>query len=452
MNLIELLKSQVSDHVISSLSQKAGVTEDQVKTGFSAGIPAVLAGIMKNGTGSDSGFLGNIVPGLTGAHAESKPEDLLSGSDDSLLDKGKSLLGGLFGHDTGTVTNALSNSTGLSAEKSSGLLAMIAPLVIGFITKTMTSKGWNFSELLGKIFESKSEIAAALPNGLSDSLGLASLSLPHVDIPKAEVPKVDIPKVEVPKVDLPKAPPLNYGAVHEPKSGGSFLRWLIPLLIIIIGAWWIMSRSGCNKSTVGNATDSLSSKVDSMGSKIDSAGSAMKAGAAAMGSTVAGKLNEAGDFVRDLGAKTTKKLPDGTEISIGENSVESRLIAFIEDKNKPVDKTTWFTFDRLYFETGKSTLKPESQEQLKNMVAILKAYPDVNLKLGGYTDNTGDAAINKKISNERANAAMQELIKLGVDAKRLEAEGYGAEHPIASNDTADGKAQNRRIDIRVTKK
>jgi len=445
MNLIELLKNEVSDNVVSSLSQKAGVTEDQVKTGFSAGIPAVLAGIMKNGIGSDSGFLGKILPGLTGT--ESKTEDLLSGNDDSLLEKGKSLLGGLFGNDTNAVTDALSSSSGLSAEKSSGLMAMIAPLVMGFITKTMAAKGWNFSDLLGKIFESKSEITAALPQGLSDSLGLASLKLP-----KVELPKVEIPKAEVPKADLPKVPPVNYGAIQEPKSGGSFLKWLIPLLIIIIGAWWIMGRSGCNKSTVGHVTDSLSSKVDSLGSKMDSAGSAMKAGADAVSSTVAGKLNEAGDFVRDLGAKISKKLPDGTEISIGENSVESRLISFIEDKSKPVDKTTWFTFDRLYFETGKSTLKAESQEQLKNMVAILKAYPDVNLKLGGYTDNTGDAAINKKISNERANAAMMELVKLGVDPKRLEAEGYGAEHPIASNDTADGKAQNRRIDIRVTKK
>ncbi|MET4142161.1 OmpA family protein [Pedobacter sp. UYP1] len=449
MNLIELLKSQVSAHVISSLSQKAGVSEDQVKTGFAAGIPAVLGGILKNGTGSDTGFLGKILPGLAGAGttAESNPEDLLNGSEDSLLDKGKSLLGGLFGNDAGAVTSSLSTSTGLSAEKSSGLMAMIAPLVIGFITKTMASKGWNFSDLLGKIFESKPEITAALPPGLSDSLGLANLSLP-----KVALPKVEIPQVEVPKVDLPKVPPVNYGTVQDTKSGGGFLKWLIPLLIIIIGAWWIMGRSGCNKSAVGSATDSLSTKVDSMGSKMDSASNAMKAGAAAVSSTISGKLNEAGDFVRDLGAKTDKKLPDGTVINIGENSVESRLIAFIEDKNKPVDKTTWFTFDRLYFETGKSTLKAESQEQLKNMVAILKAYPEVNLKLGGYTDNTGDAAINKKIANERANAAMQELVKLGVDPKRLEAEGYGAEHPIASNDTADGKAQNRRIDIRVTKK
>jgi len=457
MNLIEMLKNEVSPSVISSLSQKAGVTEDQVKTGFSAGIPAILAGILKNGAGGDSGFLSKMLSNVTNSGAVSQTEDLLSDGDDSLLEKGKSMLGGLFGNDSDALSNSVSSASGLSADKSAGLLAMIAPLVTGFIAKIMASKGWSITDLLGKIFESKAEITAALPQGLGTSLGLASITMPNVDIPKVEIPKVEVPEVEIPKVEvskveIPKVAPINYGPTDDTKSGGGFLKWLIPLLIILVGAWWIMGRSGCNKSSMSNTADSLSAKVDSMGSRIDSAGTAVTTGVGAVASVVAGKLNDAGDFVRDLGAKITKKLADGTEISIGENSVENRLISFIEDKDKAVDKTTWFTFDRLYFETGKSTLKAESQEQLKNITAILKAYPNVKLKMGGYTDNTGDAAVNKKISNERANAAVQELVKLGVDAKRLEAEGYGSEHPIASNDTPEGRAQNRRIDIRVMQK
>nr|WP_068892247.1 OmpA family protein [Pedobacter panaciterrae] len=438
MNLIEMIKNEMGSDVVSSLSQKAGVTTDQVQSGLSAGIPAVLAGILKNGASGDSGFLGKILSGVTGAG--SNPADLLNGDHDSLLEKGKSLLGGLFGKDTDAVTNAVSSSSGLSGAKTAGLMAMVVPLITGYISKLMASKGWGISDLLGKIFESKSAITAALPSGLSDSLGLANINLPKVDLPKVDIPKV---------VEMPKT---NYAGIEKPKSGGSFLRWLIPLLIILLGAWWIMGKSGCNRTKMTNMSDSLSANVDSAGAKMDSAADAMKAGAAAAVSTVTGKLNEAGDFVRDLGAKVSRKLPDGTELSIAENSVESSLISFIEDKNKPVDKTTWFTFDRLYFETGKSTLKPESQEQLKNIAAILKAYPNVQLKIGGYTDNTGDAAVNKKISTERANVAMGELVKLGVDGKRLSAEGYGQEHPVASNDTPEGRGQNRRIDVRVTQK
>ena len=131
--------------------------------------------------------------------------------------------------------------------------------------------------------------------------------------------------------------------------------------------------------------------------------------------------------------------------------VESNLITFIKSDDA-VDKTTWFDFDRLTFETGSATLKPESQEQLQNVAEILKAYPNVNVKIGGYTDNTGDAKKNVKLSGDRAVSVMKELIGMGITSSRLEAEGYGQEHPVAPNDTEEGRAQNRRISVRVTKK
>lgn len=152
-----------------------------------------------------------------------------------------------------------------------------------------------------------------------------------------------------------------------------------------------------------------------------------------------------------LGEFRLQKLTSGVELNIPEFGVENKLLTFIKS-DKPVDKTTWFDFDRLTFETGAATLKPESQEQLKNIAEILKAYPAVNIKLGGYTDNTGNAASNLKLSQDRANSVRTELEKSGVDKDRLEAEGYGQEHPVASNDTEEGRAQNRRISIRVTKK
>ncbi|MEZ0487509.1 OmpA family protein, partial [Fibrella aquatica] len=114
------------------------------------------------------------------------------------------------------------------------------------------------------------------------------------------------------------------------------------------------------------------------------------------------------------------------------------MIAFIEDSLKGVDKTTWFNFDRLLYETGRATLRPESREQLQNMAAILKAYPAVALKIGGYTDNTGNAADNKNLSQSRAESVVAELVRLGVAVTRLEAEGYGQQHPVASNKTEEG--------------
>ena len=164
-------------------------------------------------------------------------------------------------------------------------------------------------------------------------------------------------------------------------------------------------------------------------------------------------VSDAAKAVLDrLGKFLAVKLPSGVELNVPELGVERKLIAFIEDKSKPVDRETWFSFDRLDFETGSATLKPTSAEQLKNIAEIMKAYPKVALKIGGYTDNVGNADANLKLSRMRAENTMQELVKLGVDAKRLEAQGYGEKHPVADNATEEGRAKNRRIDLRVTRK
>jgi len=182
---------------------------------------------------------------------------------------------------------------------------------------------------------------------------------------------------------------------------------------------------------------------------------AVNAGPAPIPNSPVGKLNEAGDYVYEVGDITSVTLNDGSQIMIGGLSSEKKLIDDIaSDLAVSEDKTKgWITMDRLYFETGSANLRAESAQQLKNIAAILKAYPDVTIKMGGYTDNTGDAASNLKLSQERADAAKVSLEKEGVAAERIAAEGYGQEHPVCpDNGSAECKAQNRRIDIRVTKK
>ncbi len=135
---------------------------------------------------------------------------------------------------------------------------------------------------------------------------------------------------------------------------------------------------------------------------------------------------------------------------------DSRLFALNEaiktEDAKLLDKANWYTVENLYFESGSSKLKAESKTALTNLYKMLNAYNSVHVKLGGYTDNTGDSAMNVKLSNERASAARAELVKMGIDAGRIEAEGYGPLHPVCPlNSTPECKAQNRRIDVRVTK-
>ncbi len=97
-------------------------------------------------------------------------------------------------------------------------------------------------------------------------------------------------------------------------------------------------------------------------------------------------------------------------------------------------------------------LAPASQPQVRNIATIMECYPNVNLKVGGYTDNVGDPASNLKLSQARAENTAAAIVSHGVPAARVQAEGYGEQHPVASNDTAEGRQRNRRTDVRVTRK
>ncbi len=148
----------------------------------------------------------------------------------------------------------------------------------------------------------------------------------------------------------------------------------------------------------------------------------------------------------------SQKLSNGFELKGNPDGIEQSLLQFIEG-DQPVDKTTWFNFDRLTFRTGSAEIEMDkSKDQLTNIYQIMQAFPKVKLKVGGYTDNVGKEADNMKLSQARAVATVKALETMGVAKGRLEPEGYGSQHPVASNDTEEGRAQNRRIAVRVTEK
>ena len=114
----------------------------------------------------------------------------------------------------------------------------------------------------------------------------------------------------------------------------------------------------------------------------------------------------------------------------------------------PFDRETWFDFDRLNFEADSATLRPDSREQLASTAAILKAStPNVRVKIGGYTGRWGNPATNLRLSQLRASAVAAELKSLGVAANRLLTEGYGDQHPLASNIRAQGAVRGGRVAI-----
>ncbi|WP_175623450.1 sodium-translocating pyrophosphatase [Chryseobacterium schmidteae] len=166
---------------------------------------------------------------------------------------------------------------------------------------------------------------------------------------------------------------------------------------------------------------------------------------------IKGYLNEDGDFVYDTGKIQEVELEGGKKLAIGEGSQLFQMYNAIKSNDKAVlDPNNWYTLENFYFESGSSEIKKKAEAQLLNLVEIMNAYPNIRIKLGGYTDNTGNQETNIKLSNLRAQTTKLKLLELGIAGHRIETEGYGSLHPVCeANDTDECRAKNRRIDVRV---
>ncbi|MEO6489762.1 MAG: OmpA family protein [Ferruginibacter sp.] len=108
-----------------------------------------------------------------------------------------------------------------------------------------------------------------------------------------------------------------------------------------------------------------------------------------------------------------------------------------------------FVLDDCNFETGKATLQPESFTVLDELVAYLVRKDDERIELGGHTDNVGTAANNMKLSEDRANTVRAYLLMKGIDPGRVTAKGYGFSQPISDNSSPEGRALNRRTEVKI---
>jgi len=154
---------------------------------------------------------------------------------------------------------------------------------------------------------------------------------------------------------------------------------------------------------------------------------------------------------RPTARMTDLSLPGGMKVSVPEGSFNYSLNQWLAaSTDTTVPKR--FVFDNLNFETGSTKLTADSVPTVNSLVAILKAYPVVVVRLEGHTDNTGDAAANKKLSLDRAVAVKEIMITGGIADARIGTDGYGEEKPIASNDSEEGRAKNRRTELVVEKR
>jgi outer membrane protein OmpA-like peptidoglycan-associated protein len=397
--VLDTVRALVTPDVTARAASLLGESESGVSRGLGAAITAVLSALL--GKTSDSGAMRQIMslltdPSIDSVLARNIPGMLSAGglTKSPATDLGSRFLSAIFGDRLGPAASALAENAGVKSSTASTLLGLASPLVMSVLGDRVRREGLDAAGLGSLLGSQRDSILAAAPAALSGLLGLGT--------PRG----------------LPREP------IPAPSAWGGSRAWLGAALagVALLALWAWARRPGT--SEVAQAP--------------------LRPPAGQTASLSVTDLPDAALFKR--------RLASNYDLSAPANGIEKQLVVFIEDPAKGVDTATWFNFDRLLFETNSATLKPTSEEQLRNVAEILKSYPNVKVKVGGYTDNTGDPAANQKLSQDRATVVVTELVRLGIPAERLSAEGYGQQYPVADNSTEEGRAQNRRIAMRVTGK
>ena len=428
LNIIDLIKGQLGPALISQAASQLGESESGISKAISGLLPAVVGGMANNA--DQPGVLDSI----TGAASSGMLGNLLGGSTNNSLIT--TVLTAIFGDKIGGIINAISTFSGVSNNSSTSLLNMVTGATLGSVGKYAADNNLGASGVTSLLHDQKGIVSSLLPAGLSlASLGVGNM-FDGTEADKVKVTSFDQPKPE--KVEVNRGGNVHTTPTPENNNdneGGSIWKWLLPLLLLGLAGWFLWNNYNKDKTEEVVTNDNTEIVADS----------------------TPGMVNDSAMMVTPVREVTDIDL-NGKMIKGYSNGMEASMINFLKaDSYKNVDdaalKDTWYDFDNVNFKIGSATeLEAGSEGQIQNLAAILKAYPDAKIKIGGYTDMTGDAAQNKDLSQKRADFIKSELGKLGVAAQVAGAQGYGSEFAkVPATASNDERASDRKMAVRFTK-
>lgn len=413
-NLIDSVRGFLGNDVIDNASNVLGESEGNMQRAASAAMPAVLTGIMDKAGAGDAGDLLRMAKETFNSGMLSNTGHFFT--DNSLISRGTELLKGIFGDRLNNVSNMIANYAGIKSSSAIALLSATAPAALGAIGSHASSNNMNTAGFLTFLNNQKDAILSAVPSGLNlaGALGLSTLGSIGSRLNNAVTGIGVSVKNTAASLQSP------------PKKTNWFVPALLALALIAL-IWLFIGKRGNREE---NREAGINMPPDS---------------------AIAAALPVTRPATR---ASIMVQLPNGTEINAYKGGIEDQLVKFFNDPSQKVDKTTWFDFDNVNFETGSATIMPESRTQIKNIAAIMQAFPHAVIKIGGYTDKTGNENSNMELSRARAEAVLTAIKENGVPASQLAgAEGYGSGFAkIPAYATDEERKTDRRMAINVRHK
>ncbi|UKB78262.1 OmpA family protein [Chryseobacterium sp. MEBOG07] len=439
LNVIDLIKGQLGPALVSQAASQFGESESGISKAIGGLLPAVVGGLANNADKP------GVVDAITQASSSGILGNLLGGSSSSPIIS--TLLSSIFGDKVGGLVNSIASFSGVSNTTAGSLLSLVTGATAGTVGKYAADNNLGASGISSLLNDQKGIISSLLPAGLSlASFGLGAEN--WFGQAKETVSSVtSTAKDNIAEGVATARENVSEGAreIREQfndnnnnnKGGGSIWKWLLPLLLLIAAAYFLWKQ--CEKKQTTTTTTATS----------DSATTGSNTDTASVTATPAPAT-----------AKTDENIDlNGVMLKGYKGGMEDQMITFLKSggyKNAADDsvlKEKWYDFDHVNFKMGSSTeLEAGSQGQLDNLVAILKAFPEAKIKVGGYTDKTGNEANNLKLSKARAEFIKAAVTKAGVGAQVLEADGYGSKFAKVDAKASDAeRAADRKMSVRFAK-
>jgi OmpA-OmpF porin, OOP family len=392
INILDNIKGELNGDLIKKIASFLDEDATVTQKALDVALPTVLSGVANQATNSSdaSNLLNTLIKGGHDGSIFSSLGILLGGGSatQGVLNMGNSITNNLFGDKISGIIDWISSSIGIKAGSAKSLLSIAAPLIMNVIGKKVLGENTGVNGLMTLLGSQTEILRNILPAGLKSKLGLSNLNLNAPSVVK------------------------HIEGTTDKSLLTRLLPWLILLIAALLGLNYLKT---CNTESPEPRQAVVTAELPAI--KVDT--------------------------VKSI------KLPEG-DLNVKTGSFLDQLNSVITSAT--LDSTKALTFENINFAKSSSELTEDSKLMLADLVKIMKAYPNVTIKINGHTDSRGDEDKNKKLSSDRAESVKNYLKLNGISSERVTTEGYGSSKPILDNSTEEGRAKNRRIEVYVLKK
>ena len=401
MTHYESLKESISPQMLKTAAATLREEEKGVASAVAVLLPSLLVRFMDQG---ETARVNETIREAGNAELFDRRAEIFAGHGiDGGMNLGERFENELVGAENKAYPNAVAAESGISAASADRLSGWVAAVIAGYVGHKIVRNNLSMSAVMAGLRQERGSVVKEIPVKVGRAAGISGMCSSSAPV-----------------------------AGRDGKKN-NWLVWLIIVLIVVIIVF--LSIRSCNRNGGGEVV-----AVTENVTVVPTAPAAQTAAA-----------KEGLTFVEH-------KLPDGRTIRVAEGGCEDCMLKYLQSDayrkatNEELSKN-WIQFDKIDFmHDSETALAGNSMEQLDNIAAILKNYPDVRIRIGGFADKTGTRAVNYEISKKRAEYIKSILVKDGIPADRISTEGFGKEFATVPADaTAAQRAVDRSIAMRFTK-